>query len=178
MRLIDLFESAAPSGVIIAYHGGSGFDGHFKLNFSGSGEGYRLLGPGMYFITNKYMANNYGKKYGHRDHSVYTVELNVRNFYNNRVAKTSALTAAFDGIAKELGLETGDDISYNPQRALHSGRGQIGSVVEKVGHKKAQELFIKHGVDGAMENIDEDIWEFCVFNLDMVRIINKEPVTQ
>ena len=51
-------------------------------------------------------------------------------------------------------------------------------MVEKVGHKKAQELFIKHGVDGAMENIDEDIWEFCVFNLDMVRIINKEPVTQ
>lgn len=178
MRLIDLFESAAPSGVITAYHGGSGFDGHFNLNFSGSGEGYRILGPGMYFITNKYMANTYGKKYGQRDNSVYTVELNVRNFYNNRAVPSDAVVAAFEGIAKELGLASAEEITYYPQNALRSGRGRIGKVVEMAGHKKAQELFIKHGLDGAMENIDDDIWELCVFNLDMVRIINKEPVTE
>ena len=176
MRLKDiLFEAETPSGVITAYHGGTGFDGGFNMDFSGSGEGYRMLGPGMYFITSEFMAQTYAKKYAKRNPTVYTCKLRMDNIYNNRNVPSPQMEQSMNNIARELGYQTFTEVPRQYDE-LKNGRGFIGSVVKLVGHTKARALFVKHGINGAAENLDTDIWEICIFNPSCIQIVDRTPL--
>jgi hypothetical protein len=178
MRIKELLLESRPSlsGTVTAYHGGTGFPGGFDLKFSGSGEGYRILGPGMYFITNKYMAAKYCQ-HAISNPTVYTVQLNVTNYYNNSLVPSKTMLASMDAIAVEMGYASSADVPYS-NNSLTNGRGYIGSVVQKVGHAKGLALFQKHGIDGAMEHIDGDIWELSCFNLGACKIVDREAWVQ
>ena len=159
---------------VVAYHGGNGFADNFDLKFSGTGEGYRILGPGIYFVNNKYIATKY-TQHAHTNPTVYTVEIDTTNFYIAGKKQSDAIFAAFDKIAVEIGLKSWEDFKM-PRNSLKNGRGSIGFVVEQVGHKRALELFQKYGIKGAMEHIipEEDVWEYCVFDLAAVKIIDRQ----
>lgn len=176
MQLQHLFEAATITGVVTAYHGGNGFDGDFDLKYSGHGEGYRILGPGIYFATHEGIAARY-TKYATKAPSMYTVQIDTTDFYQSSQYPTPANIESMEAIAKELGFPSADDVprSYN---SLTDGRGFIGDVVKQVGHKKAQQLLIKHGIKGAVEHLDADIWEICVFDLRVVHIIDRKQLEQ
>lgn len=161
---------------ITAYHGGNTFDSHFDLKFSGSGEGYRILGPGAYFITSKNLAKSYTKYASTETASVYTVEIDVDNFYNFMLRPTPRMKETMEKIAEYLGF-TYDTMPRNYD-SLKNGRGFIGEVVKHVGHKKAQEIFKKFGLNGALESIDygngKISWEIAVFDLSKVKIVDRE----
>ncbi len=179
MLLRELLEADAATdripNPITAYHGGTGFTGEFNLNFSGSGEGYRILGPGIYFVNNKRMAVNYAKNYAKSNPTLYTAIINTTNFYNAAWVPSNEMIEIMNAISKHLGY-TRDTLprSYN---SLTNGRGFIGDIVKLVGHQKAISLFQKYGLNGAAEEIDAGVWELSVFNLDMLKIISREPLT-
>lgn len=182
MLLKELMEQYVPKtieGIVTAYHGGNGFEGEFDLNRSGTGEGYRILGPGMYFITNKWQAGEYARKYGRTNPTVYTAQIDTYNFYNSPVLPTDDMQKSMDAIEAELGFGPDKKLPW-ARNTLNSGRGFIGSIVEQVGHKKALALFLKHGINGAVEHIGdgEGMWEICVFNMKVVQITAREPIKE
>lgn len=176
MRLRQLFEAASITGVVTAYHGGNGFNGDFDLKFSGHGEGYRILGPGIYFATQEGIAALY-TKYATQAPTMYTVTIDTTDFYQSSKLPTEANNASMDAIAAELGFPDREKMPRS-YRDLQNGRGFVGDVVALVGHKKAQQILIKHGIKGAVEMLDVDSWEICVFDLRVVKIIDRKPLEQ
>lgn len=178
MLLHDLFEqSTRPTlpDVVTAYHGGRGFNGAFDLKHSGSGEGYRILGPGIYFITNKQQAEIYARKYGGDKPTVYTVRINTNNFYDNSTVPTEKMVGSLNAIAQELGYKDYEALPMQ-HRSLIYGRGRVGDIVKIAGFSKAQMLFKKHGVNGAVELLPGGDWELAVFNFDHVMVLDKELI--
>lgn len=177
MLLQQLFEAGqALTGIVTAYHGGNGFNGNFDLKFSGHGEGYRILGPGIYFATEEGIAARY-TKYATQAPTMYTVTIDTTDFYQSRVVPTEANKASMAAIAAELGFPDRESMPRN-HNSLRNGRGFIGDVVAIIGHKKAQEVLIKHGMKGAVEMLDTDSWEICVFDLRVVKIVDRKPLQQ
>jgi len=184
MLVKELFEEYVMPDIegetITAYHGGNTFEGNFDLKFSGSGEGYRILGPGTYFISNKNFAKKYLKYASTDTASIYTVKLNVDNFYNFRVKPTPKMQETMEKIAKDIGFTV--KTLPRDQNSLKNGRGFIGQVVNHVGHRKALELFQQFGLNGALESIDYTsekmgiIWEIAVFDLSKVQILEREVI--
>ena len=179
MKLHQLSENARPTiegTTITAFHAGNKFDGGFDLKFSGSGEGYRILGPGTYFITNRDTASRYAQHARTEEAMLYTCDIKIDNFYNNALVPTERMEQTMAAIAKELGH---DDFRKMPRNydTLNNGRGFVGDVVKMAGHKRAQQLFIKHGLNGCLEFIGPE-WEIAVFNLGCVSITEREPIAK
>jgi hypothetical protein len=184
MKVKELLEEYVPPDIegqtITAYHGGNTFDSHFDLKFSGSGEGYRILGPGAYFITNKNTAKRYIKYASTDTASIYTVEIDVDNFYNFRLKPTPKMKETMEKIAEYMGF-TLETLPRN-HNSLKNGHGFIGQVVNHAGHRTALKVFQKFGLNGAVESIDYTaekmgiMWEIAVFNLDKVKIVERELV--
>lgn len=182
MKVKELFEEYVPPTIegkkIKAYHCGNSFEGNFDLKFSGTGEGYRILGPGTYFITSEHLAKNYVKYAKTDTATMYTVEIDVDNFYNNRLIPSPKMKESMVKIAEALGY-TYETLPRN-HRPLDNGHGFIGDVVKAATHKGAQKLFLKYGLNGAVESIDygngDIVWEIAVFNLDKVKILSREKV--
>lgn len=180
MLLRELFEDTTRPvipEIITAYHGGTGFTGEFNLSFSGTGEGYRILGPGIYFTTDKGQAAHYAVKYGRNNPTVYTAKINTDNFYDNNMRPTEKMVASLTAIAQELGYKD-DDALPRQSQSLTYGRGSIGDIVKAAGFARAQTLFVKYGLNGAVELLPGNIWEISVFNLKMMKVIEKESVDQ
>jgi hypothetical protein len=184
MKVKELFEEYVRPNIegqkITAYHCGNTFDGDFDLKFSGTGEGYRILGPGMYFITNKQFAKKYAKHANTDTATMYTVEIDVDNFYNNMLLPTDRMRETMEKIAEYMGFTR--KTMPRDHNSLKNGRGFIGEVVNHVGHRKAQQIFKRFGLNGAVESIDYTsenmgiIWEIAVFDLNKIKIIDREPV--
>lgn len=182
MKVKELFEEYIPPDIegkkIVAYHGGNTFEGNFDLKFSGTGEGYRILGPGTYFITNPLLAKNYIKYAKTDTATLYKVEIDVDDFYNFMLRPTPKMKETMEKIAEALGY-TLQTLPRN-NRPLDNGRGFVGDVVKSATHKGAQKLFLKYGLNGAVESIDYGngnvAWEIAVFNLDKVKILSREKI--
>ena len=178
MRLRQICEAYVRPDVegttVTAYHCGNKFDGDFDLNRSGQGEGYRILGPGMYFITDKGIAQNYLKYAKTEQAMMVTCEIKLDNFYDCASAPTPHMIECMDNLAKHLGYPDRKAMPRNSD-SLRNGRGFIGDVVKHVGHKMAQKLFLKFGINGALEHINP-AWEIAVFNLACVKITDRETM--
>lgn len=168
-----LCEEFAPRNTF--YHVGPDFE-KFSLEGFGRGENNHLLGHGMYFINNAYIAKRYAK-YSSKP-VLYTVTLNAdpEQFYNNRLKPTEQQAARYNLIANELGYKTYGEVPYN-HSAMKYGRGLPGAVFEKLGTQKGCDLLVKHGVVGQAEDMGYDnVFEVAVYDLQIIQIRNKEQL--
>lgn len=168
-----LCEDFAPRDTF--YHVGPNFE-KFSLDGFGRGENNHILGHGMYFINNAYIAKRYAKYSS--DPVLYTVTLNAdaEDFYNNRVKPTESQDRRYNMIASELGYKTYQDVPYN-HSAMKYGKGLPGAVFEKFGTQKGCELLVKYGVVGQVEDIGYDgIFEVAVYDLRIILIRKKDPL--
>jgi hypothetical protein len=160
---------------VTAYHCGPQIS-NFSIDHIGGGEGNQILGPGIYFASAKDIAKLYCK-YAEEPY-LHEVLLDTANFYNP-IQGTPHLYPALDKLAVELGYRDRDDM-YERVRGvstLRHGRGNIGSLVKAVGNKKALDLLVKHGIQGALEIIDHTngTTEFSVFDPTVIRKVSSTP---
>jgi len=162
-------------GEITAYHCGPQIT-NFSTDHIGGGEGNQILGPGIYFATDKSVAKMYCK-YADKPY-LHEVILDTTNFYNP-IQGTPHLYPALDKIAVELGYRDRNDM-YEKVRGvstLRDGRGFIGTLVRAVGNQKARDMFVENGVQGASEVIDHEsnTTEFAVFDPTVIRRVSSTP---
>lgn len=171
MKVSQLFENVS---IITAYHVGRKHDGKFDVTYAGtSTEGSSVLGPGIYFTNNKNTALGYADYYDNP--WLYEVKIDIHDLYISKNKPSERMVNIMNTIAKEIGY-TPETLPRDPNY-LKNGRGFIGQVVNVVGKKKAQELFIKHGLTGSQENIDTGIYEYCIFDTSVITLISKEPLS-
>lgn len=148
----------------IAYHCGRKLDGG-SFNFSkfGHGEGTSLLGPGLYFSTDRGIACGYSKYVS--DPYEYEVEIDTTDIYNpskgpegqEHLSKAAReLSARFDGQLKWASV-------------LKHGRGIAGELVATFGHEKAREILVEAGIKGTYEPL-YGFAEICVFDPSIIKI--------
>lgn len=147
-----------------AYHCGRKLDGG-SFNFSkfGHGEGTSLLGPGLYFSTDRGIARGYSKYVS--DPYEYEVEIDTTDIYNpskgpegqEHLSKAAReLSARFDGQLKWASV-------------LKHGRGIAGELVATFGHEKAREILVEAGIKGTYEPL-YGFAEICVFDPSIIKI--------
>lgn len=163
--------------VMTAYHCGSKFE-NFSTDFSGTGEGNRLLGPGIYFATEEQIALLYSK-YAKGDAYLYEAEIDTTNFYcfgylwNRNAAQSEIVAKRIDEIGEKLGIDTQRQVGFY---AMEKGRPPIGNLVHKLGWQKALQVLVQNNVQGAMENIAAGGMEMTVFDPSIIRLKNKKLV--
>jgi len=169
------------SASLTAYHCGHDRNA-FSLDYIGEGEGMQILGPGIYFATNPHTAIRYCK-YA-TEPVLFEVILNTENLYGTALsfrldmANNQRLDRQFNKIASKLGYESVDKMPT--ASTLRQGRYPMGQIVMEAGNRKAIDLFLEHGIDGAYEFLphgDEDYGlEIAVWNLNAIRMKNKWPM--
>lgn len=157
------------------FHVGPDFE-KFTMQGFGRGENNHLLGQGIYFINNAFIAKRYAKY--STDPVLYTVTLNAspEQFYNSRLKPTDGQADRYNLIANEIGYKDYDAIPYK-HSAMKYGRGIPGAVFEKLGVAKGNELLAKHGVVGQVEDLGYDnCYEVAVYDLSIIQIQSKEKL--
>tara|TARA_R110002020_G_scaffold475977_2_gene715277 strand:+ start:3500 stop:4648 length:1149 start_codon:yes stop_codon:yes gene_type:complete len=152
----------------IAYHcGRPDIEAEFDLDFLGSGEGTHILGPGIYFATNKDIAERYCKY--REGAAMYKAEIPKKGIYNPTTGEPRDLRDSITSIVEDIEKKTGRD-PYRGVLSLAHGKGSIGAIVKHYGPKKARELIIEAGIIGAIEEISAGK-EIALFDLSAARIV-------
>lgn len=177
MKLYQLVEQYVHPSIegqtITAYHCGNNFDGNFDLKYSGTGEGLRVLGPGMYFHTNKGQALSYAK-YAKMEPTLFTCEIRIDHFYDVGGAIPDAMQTTLNAIATEMGFTNWQALPRNYD-TFKNGFGVVGQIVKQLGHAAAQNMLLKHGVNGCIQYINP-AWEISVYNTKCIQIMDREPI--
>jgi len=162
--------------VLTAYHCGSKFD-KFSTEFSGTGEGNRLLGPGIYFATEPSIATMYSK-YAKGEAYLYEAQVDTTNFYcfgylwNRNAHQSQIVHDRVEKVAADLGIDTTKQVGFY---AMEKGRPPIGNLVHKLGWQKALKVLVENGVQGAMENIGHGM-ELTIFDPSVIQLTSKRPI--
>lgn len=174
---LELNESIAM--VMPAFHCGSNFT-QFSTDHSGSGEGMRVLGPGIYFVTDEKLARMYCKYSQTPTSGLYEAEIDTTNFYCyghswHRNANQSKLVSdRIDEIAKTHGFESATAIRGISDGKM--GKPPIGGIVKLLGWQEALKVLVSNGVQGALEFIQPGVVEMAVFDTSVIKMINKKEL--
>ncbi len=164
-------------GKIIAYHGGRKFEGGFDFDFVGSGEGFGILGPGFYFITEKNVAAVYCK-YA-KESSLYTVEIDAKGIYGRDSGFPLHLRGRISDLEERLAKEHGkwsniwESYRLPSANSFKYGQGSIGSIVKMFGAEKTRAMLLDIGIAGVYVKIPVGI-EIVVFDPSIITIVDKE----
>lgn len=166
---------------LTAYHCGPDRSA-FSLSYIGTGEGLQALGPGIYFITNPHTATAYCKY--SPNPILFEVTLNTENLYGIGLSyrfdmgNSHRLHGKFDEIASKFGYSSVKNMPTGS--SLRQGAFPMGQIVREVGNKKAIDLFLEHGIDGAYElmpTYEGDYGlEIAVWNMNIIKMKNKWPM--
>jgi len=146
------------------YHVGSYSGGPINPRKLGSGEGNRILGPGLYASTEPGVSKLYNK-YGSK---TYEADINLNEFYDP-IQGSPNLKDKMLRVLKDAGLTYEDAISMRGIQSLRHGSGLIGAVVKTVGPEKARHLFIRHGIKGAKEKLPSGAWEIAIYDSSVLK---------
>ena len=127
-------------------------------------NGLAPLGPGIYFADNRRFTNNvYGKRgkvqSTHIADNAFLIDISSRN-----KLEWAAVNTRMDAIARELGYADHNAWPSKNVSPLSDGRGAIGELVKLVGRERANELLVKHGIDGATETLPSGVKEYAIYN--------------
>jgi hypothetical protein len=162
---------------LTAYHCGAKFE-KFSTDFSGTGEGMRVLGPGIYFATHENIALLY-KKYA-KEPYIYEAEIDTTNFYcfgsfwNRNAAQSKIVHDRVEKIGSDLGIDLQKQVGFY---ANQKGNPPIGNIVHKLGWQKALAVLVENKVQGAAEMIGEGAIELSVYDPSTIHLKSKRPVT-
>ena len=166
--------------IMTAFHCGSNFT-QFSTDHSGTGEGMRVLGPGIYFVTDENIAKMYCKYSKTSNAGLYEAEIDTTNFYCyghswHRNAKQSKLIGEkVDEIAKENGYENAFAIRGVSDSLM--GKHPIGGIVKILGWQNAIKALVSKGVQGALEFIQPGVVEMAVFDASVIKMKNKKELS-
>lgn len=157
-----------PPATMHAWHCGAkpaiaSFDDFVK--YIGSGEGIRILGPGIYFATSERSARAYCK-YAQRP-VLYEAEIDTVDFYDSVSGRPARVLERLRAALAEVGLEPG----RNAPSDFDYGRHDIGVLVWKLGRAAALQLLLKHRVRGALDWV-HTFWEIAVFDPSTITVIS------
>jgi hypothetical protein len=161
-KYADVLETKDESGDHhIAYHCGKpDIESEFNFNSLGTGEGAGILGPGIYFATDRSIAERYCK---YKEEAVmYKAKIPKENIYDPLKGEPKNLRESIISIVKDIEKETGKD-PYRGVLPLTHGRGSIGALVKHYGPQKAREILIEAGIIGAVERIGSGL-EIALFS--------------
>ena len=152
---------------LVAYHCGKpNREAEFDFKHLGTGEGTMILGPGLYFSTNKSIAKRYCK---YKEGAVlYRAEIDMSGIYNPTTGQPQRLRSPMRSIIDDIEKETGRD-PYRGVLPLKHGKGSIGAIVKHYGPKKARDIMIQAGIFGAVEQLHSSL-EIALFDLSQATI--------
>lgn len=152
---------------LVAYHCGKpNREADFDFKYLGSGEGNTILGPGLYFSTNKSIAELYCK---YKEGSIlYVAEFPMSNIYNPTTGEPRNLRDSIISIVSDIERETGRD-PYRGVVSLKHGKGSIGAIVKHYGPEKARDVMVQAGIFGAVEQLHNSL-EIALFDLSQATI--------
>jgi len=152
---------------LVAYHCGKpNREADFDFKYLGSGEDAAILGPGLYFSTNKSLAERYCK---YKENSIlYRAEFPMSGIYNPTTGEPRNLRNSVVSIVKEIEKETGRD-PFRGVMPLTHGKGSIGAVTKYYGPERAREVLVQSGVFGAVEKLRDSL-EIALFDLSQATI--------
>jgi hypothetical protein len=162
---------------ISAFHCGSNFT-QFSTDHSGSGEGMRVLGPGIYFVTDENLAKMYCKYSRTSTSGLYEAEIDTTNFYCygqswHRNANQSKLVSdRIDEIAKKHGFESATAVRGISDGKM--GKPPIGGIVKLLGWQEAIKTLVSNGIQGALEFVQPGVIEMAVFDTSTIKMKNKK----
>jgi hypothetical protein len=139
------------------------------VKYIGSGEGIRILGPGIYFASREDAARRYCK-YAKRP-TLYEAEIDTTDFYDSVSGRPSHVRQRLQNALAEVGLKAGGD----PPSSFDYGRHDIGVLVWKLGRAAALQLLLKHGVRGALDWV-HTFWEIAVFDPSTISVLSAVEV--
>jgi len=174
---LKINESSAMK--IPAFHCGSNF-AQFSTDHSGSGEGMRTLGPGIYFVTDENIAKMYCKYSKTATSGLYEAEIDTTNFYcygyswNRNPNQSKQISERIDEIAKEHGYESAMEIKGVSDGQM--GTPPIGGIVKLLGWQSALNALVSKGVQGALEFIQPGVIEMAVFDTSVIKVTNKKEL--
>lgn len=174
-KWLELNESTAMT--MTAFHCGSNFS-QFSTDHSGSGEGMRVLGPGIYFATDEGIAKMYCKYSNTPMSGLYEAEIDTTNFYcfghswHRNPNQSKIVSDRIQEIAVENGYENTDSIRGVQDGKM--GRPPIGSIVKILGWQNALKTLVSKGVQGALEIIQPEVFEIAVFDTSVIKMKNKK----
>jgi hypothetical protein len=165
--------SNAISGTVEAWHCGALANGHFSLDFLGSGEGINYLGPGIYFASNKKTALVYAK-YVNKPF-IYKCSFSADGLYDSNLGEPLHLRERIIRLNEELRKQF-NKTDISPTSSFKYGKHTIGFLHEKFGRQKAFEILKSIGINGAYEILPDGTIEYCIFDVDSIKIVEKEAV--
>lgn len=191
LQLLEQIDSLLVEGrydlppVVTAYHCGRKLEGgKFKLSYAGSGEGMQALGPGMYFATEKAVAELYCE-YA-RDPYLYTVEIPTKGLYYAQQGVPEHFREPLHKLRDDLIDEHGeydklrDEYRLPFARELQYGPGYIGRIFKLLGPKKTISMLGKIGIDGLYAKLGAyagGAFEIAVYDPSIIRIVDVSPVS-
>lgn len=159
--------------VVRAFHCGRALRSPgFELKHIGAGEGYGILGPGIYFSSSREIAMGYCK-YAKRDARLYEVEFSMDGFVD--VGESSH---QWDDLLRIATQEFGADLLNRSHSEMKYGRGVIGAIHKRAGAKRLWEILAYAGVTGVIERLPNGEIEYAVFDPSIIKIIGSENMTR
>jgi hypothetical protein len=172
-----LKKCLALSGTIEAWHCGRDLvGGVFSLDYLRTGEGINYLGPGIYFIDNEELALRYAK---YVDKAfIYKCSFPVDGLYDSNRGEPLHLREKMmelsHKLAKDFGLK---DWTYvNPTSSFDYGKHTIGFLHQKFGRDKAIAVLKEIGINGAYEILGGGVAEYCIFDTNIISVVEKKEV--
>lgn len=162
MRLKEILTES-PS-TVTAYHGG-GKISQLNHNSVGQGENNHLLGPGVYFGTDKGVAQGY-MQYGRGSQHLYQCQINTSRIYDPVHGMPKEMRGIGDRMAQDIGFKSCDDLPNASD--MQYGKWPVGQFIQHLGRDKAFALFKKHRLDGMYEQLPDQGLEIAIYNLDAV----------
>jgi len=162
---------------VIAWHCGRKLKGgRFSTDHIGTGEGDSALGPGIYFATERSVAEMYCRH--HREPVLYKVEFPTRDLYSNQTGEPKRLLERLKALVKDLLPRYGVDkwgegeLRLPRGSSLKHGPGMAGDIVRALGGKRAREEFLKIGLKGLWVSLPAGGFEISVFDPSIVTILD------
>ena len=152
---------------LVAYHCGKpNRETDFDFKYFGSGESTMILGPGLYFSTNKSTAERYCK---YKENSIlYRAEIDMSGIYNPTTGEPRKLREPVRSIINDIEKETGRD-PYRGVLPLTHGKSSIGAIVKHYGPERARDIMVQAGIFGAVEELHNSL-EIALFDLSQTTI--------
>ncbi len=172
--------STASSNIITAYHGGSKLHGdQFNLDNIGSGEGIGVLGPGVYFTDSERLGKIY-LKYARGPAYLYTVELDISDFYNPSRGTPERFREPIIALIDEVKASGKARLNYRGDIAgvslFEHGTHPIGELVKTFGRQEGREKLTLVGVKGLIEILPGGQLELCAFDMSTIKIVKAEQI--